>query len=64
MIVLGCLGKFGALFVSIPDPVIGGMFMVMFGTFIDFFTRNDRLAHYLFFSLTFEMMLTNLDISL
>ncbi|XP_052247369.1 solute carrier family 23 member 1-like isoform X1 [Dreissena polymorpha] len=31
MIVLGCLGKFGALFVTIPDPVVGGMFMVMFG---------------------------------
>ncbi|XP_048774661.1 solute carrier family 23 member 1-like isoform X2 [Ostrea edulis] len=31
MIVLGCLGKFGALFVTIPDPVIGGLFMVTFG---------------------------------
>ena len=31
MILLGCLGKFGALFVTIPDPVVGGMFMVMFG---------------------------------
>ncbi|XP_048244534.1 solute carrier family 23 member 1-like [Haliotis rufescens] len=31
MIVLGCLGKFGALFVTIPDPVVGGMFIVMFG---------------------------------
>lgn len=31
MIVLGCLGKFGALFVTIPDPVVGGMFMIMFG---------------------------------
>ncbi|WAQ93888.1 S23A2-like protein [Mya arenaria] len=32
MIVLGCLGKFGALFVTIPDPVVGGMFMIMFGS--------------------------------
>lgn len=31
MILLGCLGKFGALFVTIPDPVVGGMFMIMFG---------------------------------
>ncbi|XP_064614097.1 solute carrier family 23 member 1-like [Liolophura sinensis] len=31
MILLGCLGKFGALFVTIPDPVVGGMFIVMFG---------------------------------
>ena len=33
MILLGCLGKFGALFVTIPDPVVGGMFMVMFGEY-------------------------------
>lgn len=31
MMILGCLGKFGALFVTIPDPVIGGLFMVTFG---------------------------------
>ena len=31
MIVLGCFGKFGALFVTIPEPVVGGMFLVMFG---------------------------------
>ncbi|XP_063422282.1 solute carrier family 23 member 2-like isoform X1 [Mytilus trossulus] len=31
MILLGCLGKFGALFVTIPKPVVGGMFLVMFG---------------------------------
>ena len=27
----GLLGKIGALFVSIPDPIVGGVFMVMFG---------------------------------
>ncbi|KAM4554359.1 solute carrier family 23 member 2 [Fundulus diaphanus] len=31
MIVLGVFGKFGAVFITIPDPVIGGMFLVMFG---------------------------------
>jgi len=31
MIVFGMLGKFGALFVTVPDPIIGGVFMVMFG---------------------------------
>ena len=31
MIVLGCLGKVGALFVTIPSPVVGGLFFVMFG---------------------------------
>ncbi|XP_056261368.1 solute carrier family 23 member 1-like [Seriola aureovittata] len=31
MIFLGMLGKFGAIFTTIPTPVIGGMFLVMFG---------------------------------
>ena len=31
MMILGVLNKFGALFVTIPDPIIGGVFMVMFG---------------------------------
>ena len=30
-LIFGMLGKFGALFVTIPDPIIGGVFMVMFG---------------------------------
>ena len=31
MIVFGMLGKIGAVFVTIPDPIVGGVFMVMFG---------------------------------
>lgn len=31
MLVLGIFGKFGAVFITIPEPVIGGMFLVMFG---------------------------------
>ncbi|XP_053575209.1 solute carrier family 23 member 2-like [Bombina bombina] len=31
LIVLGMFGKFGAIFITIPEPVIGGMFMIMFG---------------------------------
>lgn len=31
MIFMGVLGKFGAIFTTIPTPVIGGMFMIMFG---------------------------------
>lgn len=31
MILLAILGKFGALFATIPDPIVGGVFMVMFG---------------------------------
>lgn len=31
MLVLGCFGKFSALFTLIPKPVFGGLFMVTFG---------------------------------
>jgi len=31
MLLFGMIGKFGALFVTIPEPVIGGVFLVMFG---------------------------------
>ena len=31
MILCGVVGKFGALFATIPEPVIGGIFTVMLG---------------------------------
>ncbi|XP_039981942.1 solute carrier family 23 member 1-like [Xiphias gladius] len=31
MILMGILGKIGAIFTTIPTPVIGGMFLIMFG---------------------------------
>ena len=31
MMVCGIFGKLGALFVTIPNPVVGGVLMVMFG---------------------------------
>lgn len=31
MVVLGCFGKFGALFTAIPQPIVGGMYCAMFG---------------------------------
>ena len=31
MMVLAVVGKFGAVFVTIPSPVIGGIFIIMFG---------------------------------
>ncbi|XP_041832678.1 solute carrier family 23 member 1-like [Melanotaenia boesemani] len=31
MILMGMLGKIGAIFTTIPMPVIGGMFLIMFG---------------------------------
>ncbi|ETN66964.1 solute carrier family 23 member 2 [Anopheles darlingi] len=36
MIVQGVLSKFGAIFIMIPDPVVGGIFCVMFGMIIAF----------------------------
>lgn len=31
MLLQGIIGKFGAVFIMIPDPVVGGIFCVMFG---------------------------------
>lgn len=33
MLVLGTIGKFTALFASLPDPILGGMFCTLFGNF-------------------------------
>ena len=34
MIFFGVFGKFGAVFLTIPNPIIGGVFIVMFGKYI------------------------------
>lgn len=31
MLILGVVGKFTALFASLPDPILGGMFCTLFG---------------------------------
>lgn len=31
MVVMGMMGKVAAIFTTIPEPVMGGMLMVMFG---------------------------------
>lgn len=31
MFILGAVGKFTALFASLPDPILGGMFCTLFG---------------------------------
>ena len=31
MILQGVISKFGAVFIMVPDPVVGGLFCVMFG---------------------------------
>jgi len=33
MLVMGVFGKFSALLVSIPEPIVGGVFTVVFGKF-------------------------------
>ena len=43
MIVFGVFTKFGALFVTIPDPVIAGTFFILFGE-TDVFTDLLVLA--------------------
>jgi len=32
MVLQGVIGKFGAIFILIPDSVVGGIFCVMFDT--------------------------------
>ena len=31
MVILAVFGKFGALFATTPEPIIGGVFIIMFG---------------------------------
>ena len=33
IMVLGVIGKVGAFLAGIPDPVLGGLYMVVFGKF-------------------------------
>lgn len=65
MMFLGILGKFGALFTTIPEPIVGGVFMVMFGMitavgisnlqFVDL--NSSRNLFILGFSLVFGLAL-------
>ncbi|XP_078695054.1 solute carrier family 23 member 2-like [Branchiostoma floridae x Branchiostoma belcheri] len=43
-ILLGMMGKFGALFTTIPDPIVGGMFCVMFGMIAAIGVSNLQLV--------------------
>ncbi|XP_067936878.1 solute carrier family 23 member 2-like [Watersipora subatra] len=40
MIVLSVLGKFCALFVTIPDPILGGIYIVLFGMLVSIGMSN------------------------
>merc|ERR1719188_187611 len=65
MIIFGIFCKFGAVFVTIPPPIVGGLFMVMFGLvsavglsnlqFVDL--NSSRNLFILGFSLFFGLMM-------
>ena len=31
MLIIGMMGKIGVFFASMPEPILGGMYLVMFG---------------------------------
>ncbi|KAJ7341528.1 hypothetical protein JRQ81_005733, partial [Phrynocephalus forsythii] len=65
MLILGTIGKFTALFASLPDPILGGMFCTLFGMitavglsnlqFVDM--NSSRNLFVLGFSMFFGLML-------
>lgn len=55
MITLGILGKFGALFSTIPDPVVGGVFCCMFGMITAVGISN---LQYMWISIPYETCLS------
>ncbi|XP_051019747.1 solute carrier family 23 member 1 isoform X2 [Acomys russatus] len=67
MLILGAIGKFTALFASLPDPILGGMFCTLFGMitavglsnlqFVDM--NSSRNLFVLGFSMFFGLMLPN-----
>lgn len=46
MIIMGLFGKIGAIFSTIPTPVIGGMFLVMFGVIAGVGISNLQVGKY------------------
>lgn len=43
MIVMACVGKFSAIFVTIPEPIVGGLFLGMFGAYLAIRTLKPGL---------------------
>lgn len=46
MILIGLFGKIGAIFSTVPTPVIGGMFLVMFGVIAAVGVSNLQVGKY------------------
>lgn len=45
LLLMGMFGKIGAAFATIPTPVIGGMFLVMFGIISAVGISNLQVSH-------------------
>lgn len=45
LLLMGVFGKIGAAFATIPTPVIGGMFLVMFGIISAVGISNLQVRH-------------------
>lgn len=50
MILVGMVGKIGAVFTTIPTPVVGGMFLIMFGVISAAGISNLQVIYDLIFS--------------
>lgn len=57
MVVMGVFGKAGAIFTTIPSPVIGGMFMVMFGVISAAGVSNLQVFTPIHFQVSFSINL-------
>lgn len=45
LVAIGVFGKVAAIFTTIPSPVIGGMFLVMFGVIAAAGVSNLQVQH-------------------
>lgn len=63
MVLVGMLGKIGAIFTTIPTPVVGGMFLIMFGVITAAGISNLQVNKCMKFSnalILFRVLLTHL----
>lgn len=60
MVLMGIIGKIGAIFITIPQPVIGGMLMIIFGVItaagisylqVQLTTAGTWIKHFFFFTI-------------
>lgn len=58
MILMGMLGKIGAIFTTIPTPVVGGMFLIMFGVITAAGISNLQVNNSMNSDLIFNMIVS------